>query len=158
MKPALPRLPHSHLFTRLQPSPSRGIGVFAIRDIPAGTNPFIGDRNDAVEVPVGVVEALDDPEMRRMYVDFCPVVDGCFIAPIDFSQLTQSWYLNHSDQPNVVCDAEMSFRTNVLIPRGEELTTDYRTFSEHADRFIGNGAVPFASQGTDGRRGRPAKS
>jgi hypothetical protein len=136
---ALPRhLPHANLFTRLQPSPGRGIGVFAIRDIPAGVDPFVGDRNETVEVPVEWLASIDDPEIRRMYVDFCPVVDGFFIAPIDFNQMAQSWYLNHSDEPNVGCDANMAFRTKRAIKSGEELTTDYRTFSEHAQRIIGS--------------------
>lgn len=118
--------------------------MFAIRDIPAGTDPFLGDRSETVEVPVSAVETLQDPEMRRMYVDFCPVVDGFFIAPIDFNAMTQSWYLNHSDQPNIVCDDDMNFRARAMIDRGVELTIDYRTFSEHAGRFIGNDPVPFA--------------
>lgn len=136
--------PHGHLFTRLKPSAGRGIGVFAIRDIPAGQNPFLGDRSETVEVPVRDVDRIQDPELRRMYIDFCPVVDGFFIAPIDFNQMTQSWYLNHSDRPNIVCDADMNFRAKGLIESGVELTVDYRTFSEHAVRFIGDGLLAGA--------------
>jgi uncharacterized protein len=136
MKAVPAHLPHANLFTRLQPSPGRGIGVFAIRDIPAGIDPFLGDRNETVEVPVEWLASIDDPEIRRMYVDFCPVVDGFFVAPVDFNQMAQSWYLNHSDAPNVDCNADMSFGTKRLVTRGEELTVDYRTFSEHAYRSI----------------------
>ena len=136
MKAARFRPPHLNLFTRLKPSPGRGIGVFAIRDIPAAVDPFLGDRNESVEVSVEWVESIEDPELRRMYLDFCPVVDGFFIAPIDFNQMAQSWYLNHSDEPNVGCDANMAFKTKRAINSGEELTTDYRTFSEHAHRII----------------------
>lgn len=142
------RFPHSTLFTRIKPSPGRGVGVFAIRDIPHGTDPFLGDRSETVEVPVECVNGIDDPEMRRMYVDFCPVVDGCFIAPRDFNQMAQSWYLNHSERPNVLCGPDMKFRAKVAIERGRELTVDYRTFSDHAVRFIGDCPVPFAT--TDG--------
>jgi hypothetical protein len=137
MKAVPAHLPHANLFTRLQPSPGRGIGVFAIRDIPAGIDPFLGDRNETVEVPVEWLASIGDPEIRRMYVDFCPVVDGVFVAPVDFNQMAQSWYLNHSDSPNVACNAEMVFGTTRPVARGEELTVDYRTFSEHAHRSIG---------------------
>ena len=45
---------------------------------------------------------------RRIYFDFCPLVDGAFVAPQDFNQITMAWYLNHSDVPNVVTDPEPS--------------------------------------------------
>ena len=129
-------LPHDHLFTRLQPSPGRGIGVFAIRDIPQGVDPFHGDHGGTVLVPMSEVERIDDPALRRLYLDFCPVVDGHHLAPADFNRMTISWYLNHADEPNIVADEVVNFVAARLILRGEELTVDYTTFSDHAGPHV----------------------
>lgn len=128
-------LPHDSFYTRLKPSPGRGIGVFAIRAIPPGMNPFAGDRLETVRVPRADVDRIDDAEVRRVYVDFCPLVDDAFVAPVDLNLLTISWYMNHSDDPNVTADADANFVTARPIAAGEELTTDYRAFSAHADRL-----------------------
>jgi uncharacterized protein len=134
-KPASPRSPpHANLYTRLQKS-KRGVGLFAIRDIPAGTTLFLGDQGETVRVSPAVVDAIDDDEIKKMYYDFCPLVDGAFITPADFNQMTMGWYMNHSDSPNVVVREGTSFHAERLIAKGEELTTDYRTYSEHAHKF-----------------------
>ena len=129
-------LPHDHLYTRLRMSPGKGIGVFAIRDIPRGQDPFLGEASGTARVPQDVVEGLDDPELRNVYLDFCPLVDGHYLAPLDFNQMTIAWYMNHADRPNVIADHDVNFAALRLIRRGEELTVDYRTFSAHAERFV----------------------
>jgi hypothetical protein len=128
-------LPHRNLYTRLQAS-SNGVGVFAIRDIPEGTVLFLGDVGATVRVPIGEVESIEDQEVRRMYFDFCPLVDGAFVCPADFNQLTMGWYTNHSDHPNVNVDEELRFSTHRLVLKGEEITTDYTRYSEHARHFL----------------------
>jgi hypothetical protein len=130
-------LPHRNLYTRLRAS-STGVGVFAIRDIPEGTKLFIGDIGETARVPVSIVDELQDAELRRMYYDFCPVVEGFFIAPVDFNQITMGWYLNHSHYPNVQINAGLQFVTARLIRLGEELTANYTTYSEHAAFYIRN--------------------
>ena len=129
-------LPHEHVFTRLGLSAGKGIGVFAIRDVPAGTDPFPGEASETTKVPITDVEAIPDLELRRFYFDFCPMVDGCFLAPISFNRLTVAWYLNHSDMPNIACHEAASFVTTGPILKGEELTVDYTTFSDHAERYV----------------------
>ena len=71
-----------------------------------------------------------------MYTDFCPVVDDYFIAPSDFNQMTMSWYMNHSDEPNVTVVPDLQFVTSRVIHVGEELTTNYTTFSDHALTYV----------------------
>ena len=44
--------------------------------------------------------------------------------------MTVSWYLNHSNNPNVEIDANYHFFAKRSIRRGEELTVDYRTYSD----------------------------
>jgi SET domain-containing protein len=129
-------LPHHHLYTRLRPSPGKGIGVFAIRDIPEGLDPFTGEGSGTVRVPRSAVESLADPEVKQMYIDFCPLLDEHYLAPASFNRLTTAWYMNHSDRPNVVSDRGINFVAARPIRAGEELTVDYRTFSDHADAFI----------------------
>ena len=137
------RLPHLNLHTRIQQA-DYGVGVFAIHEIPAGVTLFEGDNGATVMVPVSVVEEIADEAVRRMYLDFCPQEGTAFIAPRDFNQLTMGWYLNHSNTPNVSVDADGRFRTKYLICKGEELTTDYATYSASANRLIPHWAVPGA--------------
>ncbi|MGI3900001.1 MAG: SET domain-containing protein-lysine N-methyltransferase [Janthinobacterium lividum] len=134
-------LPHDRLYTRLRASPGKGVGVFAIRDIPAGLNPFVGDSNGTARVPAAVVDAIQDAELQRMYVDFCPLIDGHYFAPIDFNRMTVSWHMNHSERPNMISDPNVNFVAARLIRAGEELFIDYRTFSEHAEHFVAQWAT-----------------
>lgn len=127
--------PHQNLYTRLQRS-ADGIGVFAIRDIPAGTALFAGDSGATVRVPVRQVEQIEDDEIRRMYVDFCPIVEGAYVAPQNFNAITMGWYLNHSDDPNVIGDDSLRFVTSKFIAKGSELRSDYEAYSPQAGPHI----------------------
>jgi uncharacterized protein len=129
------QLPHRNLYTRIKAS-SKGVGLFAIRGIPKNTKLFIGDIGNTVKILVSDVDKIDDAEVRRMYIDFCPVIGNYFVAPSDFNQMTMSWYLNHSDEPNVTVVAELQFVTLRFVSLGEELTTDYTTYSDHARTYI----------------------
>jgi uncharacterized protein len=57
------------------------------------------------------------------------------VAPSDFNQITMSWYMNHSDTPNVTATPELQFVTLRFVPAGEELTADYTTYSGHAGKY-----------------------
>ena len=127
--------PHRNLYTRLKAC-AHGVGVFAIRDIPAGLRLFGGESGAIVRVPRAVVDRIADTELRRMYFDFCPSVNDVFIAPADFNLLTMEWYLNHSANPNVVADHNMRFSACRSIAVGEELTTDYASFSDHSPALV----------------------
>ena len=127
--------PHENLYTRLQVG-ANGIGVFAIRDIPAGTMLFAGNTGATTVVPAEQVETIDDDEIKRMYLDFCPLIEGAFVAPQDFNLITMDWYLNHSDRPNVVADSSLRFIASTFIPKGEELRADYTSYSDHASLFV----------------------
>jgi uncharacterized protein len=129
------KLPHRNLYTRIKAS-QKGVGLFAIRDIPQDTQLFVGDFSDIIKVPVSEVEAIADLELRQMYIDFCPVVDDHFVAPSDFNQMTMSWYLNHSDTPNVVVDPQFQCTTSTFVAAGDELTADYTTYSDHAANHL----------------------
>jgi hypothetical protein len=123
-------LPHEGVYTRLRPSRLHGIGVFAIRRIPKGTNLFKGDSDEVRWIESGELGRLPK-EVRRLYDDFCVVdKDGRYGCPPTFNRLTPSWYLNESKTPNVVCDEHLNFFANQDINSGDELTVDYITYSE----------------------------
>ena len=48
----------------------------------------------------------------------------------DTDLLTTSWYLNHSDEPNVAADEHYLFYALRDIKAEEELTVDYHTYSD----------------------------
>jgi hypothetical protein len=50
--------------------------------------------------------------------------------------MTMSWYMNHSNEPNVTVVPELQFVTTRFVPVGEELTANYTTFSDHASAYV----------------------
>lgn len=132
---AISKYPHQNSYARLQCG-AHGVGVYAIIDIPGGVRLFDDDAGETVRIPVDLVDALPEPALRRMYYDFCPLIEGQFVSPSHFDLLTTGWYTNHSDAPNVHVDLALHFTSARPIAAGEELTTNYASYSEHAQRFL----------------------
>lgn len=130
------------------------VGVYAIRDIPAGTYPFqtlLGHcfaENPIVELN------KDSPEIQQVrdFLDefFLGTQDktsgnsGTYALPIlGPNSINVSYFLNHSDNPNISvttvpnCDYSV-YITNKNITKGEELTIDYNDFvsKERSFAFI----------------------
>jgi len=124
--------PHADVFTRLAPSRIHGVGVIAIRRIRKGTYLFNHDNTQIRWVPETVVSRLPKA-LRAFYEDFTVKENGRFGCPKNFNQLTPSWYLNHSDHPNVAFDSNDEFFALRDIRANEELTVDYSTYAESAD-------------------------
>ena len=129
-------LPHEGVLTRLGVSPVHGVGVFAIRDIPAGSNVFPNDRREISWVDATVVEALPEgsPE-RRLYHDFGIRQGDRIGCPPSFDLLVTGWYLNQpgpAQQANVGADDAFDMRALCDIAAGEELTVDYAGFSDQS--------------------------
>jgi len=124
-------LPHDKVYTRLGISNIHGIGVFAISDIKKGTLLFEYDITEMVWVNASEIANTSD-KIKKMYEDFCVVKDNgtLYGCPANFNQLTMAWYMNHSDTPNVEIDENYDFRTLREIKDGEELTINYKIFSE----------------------------
>jgi len=122
-------LPHKNSFTRLAPSKIHGVGVFAITNIPQGTNIFLGDKCKMIWIDKK--EVVRQPtKIKKLYNDFC-VIRGEHYACLDnFNNLTVSWYINESTKPNVRCDKKYDFFALRSIKSGEELTADYSTYSD----------------------------
>jgi hypothetical protein len=134
-----PILPHTHSYVRLGTSKIQGIGVFAIRDIPLGTNIFSDDQLgvgwfDREEVDGQVT----DSELKKFYSDFCILKDGRYGCPVNFNSMTMGWYMNEpapGDTPNTQATDGYDFLATRDIKKGEELTTLYSTFSEVLERY-----------------------
>jgi len=126
-------LPHHGVFTRIRPSKIHGIGIFAIVNIKKGIYIFPGNDNPMVWINKSDLLNLS-PEIMKLYDDFCVIKNNgtLYGCPKNFNMLTIGWYLNHSETPNVGCDIEKGYEFFALrdIKRDEELTVDYRTFTE----------------------------
>lgn len=121
------RVPHDGVYARIGPSRTHGVGVRAIRDIPAGTRVFHGESERVAWVSRAAVRRLPDA-VRALYEDFGMVSGEWLGVPPNLNRLSVGWYVNHSDRPNLEAGDDGRFRTRRRIRKGEELTADYRTF------------------------------
>ena len=128
------QLPHEGVYVRLGVSDIHGIGVFAIRKIPKGTNIFANDGVALVWVDIANLEnSAPTLAHRALYEDFGIRRAGKIGCPTTFNNLTPGWYLNepHADgEPNVEVDAHLNFMACRDIAEGEELTVRYSAFSQ----------------------------
>jgi len=127
------------VYCRLMPSPISGVGVFAIRDIPADADPFPEDE-DKEWIPFKKEELKEiHPSVAQAIKDLCVFSEGVYWVPkIGLHTLDIAQFLNHSDAPNLVSDkfGEI-FVTSRIIKTGEELTIDYRIFDEGVEEKLG---------------------
>jgi hypothetical protein len=124
------KLPHENVFTRLAVSSNHGVGVFAIKDIPSGTNVFADDPSELIWIEVDKLKNLD-PQIKMLYNDFCVLKNGKYGCPSNFNLLTVGWYLNESkENPNVNATKNYDFIALRDIKEGEELLSNYSTYSE----------------------------
>lgn len=118
-------------YCRLQPSSIQGVGIFAIRDIPAGTNPFAG-----AILPDSYLFTKDEltdlpEEVKTMVNDFFVAdQDGLIDIPeYGLNGIDVSYFVNHSKTPNLIThDESETFVASREIKKGEELTVDYSTY------------------------------
>ena len=121
--------PHDGVFTRLGPSKTHGIGVFAIRAIKKSANVFEHDDSKMVWLEDDELKGLPGA-IKKLYEDFGVFKNGRYGCPRSFNQLTPAWYVNSSKDPNLRCDENYDFIAVRDIKQGEELTLDYSTYSE----------------------------
>lgn len=144
------RTPHDGVYARIGLSKVHGVGAIAIRDIPKGTLIFRGEIERVRWVSRAWVRRLPT-EIRRIYEDF-GMLDGDKIGvPPHLNNLSVGWYLNHSDRPNAEAGEDGRFRALRRIRKGEELTADYRTFSDEDLEFRPFGAKPVRARRVRGR-------
>jgi len=122
----------NNIYCRMRPSGTHGVGVFAVRDIPAGINPFFGVPDWGwLDIPREKI--MDDPAIpqgvKDMVVAYFEEEDGVFqVPPHTMNLINITYFLNHSDTPNMEVHEEndtITFITSRLIKEGEELTGSY---------------------------------
>lgn len=115
------------------PSPIEGIGVFAIRDIPAGVKPFGEYKMEFVNIPLD--EIRNDPlipsTVKRYVEDMCVVENGHIWLPAcGINGIHLDFFFNHSTTPNLAYGEDDDFTTTREVKAGEELTVDYGTYND----------------------------
>jgi SET domain-containing protein len=123
------KMPHDGVYARIGLSRIHGVGVLAIRDIPAGTLVFHGESEAVRWLSRAAVRRLPKA-IRALYEDFGMVWGDRIGVPPTLNMLSVGWYVNHSDRPNVEAGDDARFRALRRIRKGEELTADYRTFTD----------------------------
>ena len=122
-------------YVMIKASPVHGIGVFAIRDIPKGTQDIFSQGiGEWIEVSKKEVDALPK-HSRDLVENHCLFDDKSYFIPdYGFKLVDLVIYLNHSDTPNVVSinDGER-FEAIRDIACGEELFVDYGTIVEEEE-------------------------
>jgi len=120
-------------YCRIMPSSIEGVGIFAIREIPKGTNPFFNaPKQKWLNINVEEFDAFD-PEIKKMISDFfAPNEDGTFSIPeCGLNGIDMSFFLNCSESPNVkTIDGGTNFETLRKIEKNEELTVAYSDYDE----------------------------
>lgn len=126
------KIPHEGVYTRLGQSEVHGIGVFSVKDIPKGTIIFKGDETELIWIDKKEINNAE-PEIRKLYDDFCIIKGDRYGCPENFNSLTVGWYINESkDSPNVEFNAEYEdFIALRNIKQGEELLVDYSKYSDY---------------------------
>ncbi len=137
------RAPHDGVYARIGLSDVHGVGVRAIRIIPAGTLVFQGESERLAWVSRAQVRRMPKA-VRALYEDFGMVSGDQLGVPPSLNMLSVGWYVNHSEAPNVEAGDDGRFRALRRIRVGEELTADYRTFVDEP--------LPFKPKGN--RRSR----
>ena len=124
------------VYCRLRPSKIHGVGIFAIRDIPKGKDPFksfLPYKFVAVDVEAVFQNPKIDPAVKELASDMYSVVDGkLYLYKGGLNGIDISFFLNHSEKPNLIAtqDGE-TFVSMRKIKKGEELFSDHRTYSDN---------------------------
>ncbi|MEI7425106.1 MAG: SET domain-containing protein [Candidatus Staskawiczbacteria bacterium] len=122
---------------RLRASKIEGVGVFAIKDIPKGKDPFPGIKNGKWhKFDIKELKNLDKTVLA-MIDDFFVIEDNSnvYIPEIGLNGIDISFFLNNSKNPNLKIvgdgkDEAVFFKTAKNIKKGEELTVSYATYDK----------------------------
>jgi SET domain-containing protein len=125
-----------NIYCRIKPSSVAGVGVFAIRDIPKGTNPFkMFKEGDFVEADAKeIFDNLNIPQTVKELINDMYVVEEekIYLNSFGLNSINISSLLNHSNNPNMeTTDGAENFIALRDIKTGEELFVNYYTYSEN---------------------------
>ena len=120
------RYAEQHTWVRLAPSAIHGVGVFAIRPIPAFCDPFPDCHNLFRRIPLECLTHLPEPVQKMMLDYLYNDEEYVWVPDLTLNQLNISFFLNSSEHPN--CEHHENGRITTLrdIEVGEELTHYYK--------------------------------
>ena len=114
------------IYCRLAPSPIHGVGVFAIKNIPKGTNPFSNSfmAQEAVVLDKNRIKDLG-PEILSLLHDQHPTIDQTKQIVSNFpNQIIWSDFINYTDKPNIELMTNGEWTALRDIIKGEEILED----------------------------------
>jgi len=118
-------------YCRIKVSKINGVGIFAIRNIPAGINPFKGIcKQKWIEMKLSDFKNLDRG-ILEMIDDFFVIEknEKLLVPENGLNGMDISFFLNNSKNPNMeTLDGGFTFLTLRKIKKGEELTVSYKTY------------------------------
>ncbi len=123
---------------RVRPSSLDGVGVFALADIPAGTNPFYGPPpcEDIVQLHMADMDGLSE-DMRTMLLDYHLPIDHYIPVAKNGMPMGIQHFMNHSDKDFNIRLVESSKKactkwlqpcTTREVKKGEELLVNLLPF------------------------------
>jgi hypothetical protein len=110
--------------TKLAPSlVCDGVGVFAITEIDSNYVLFDDVEPDTVHIPY---EMITNISVRKHLTSTCNSDEFGFYLSRTYNNINMSYYINHSDTPNVYHDLKQDKYVTIrsILP-GEELTCTY---------------------------------
>ncbi|MDD5417678.1 MAG: SET domain-containing protein [Candidatus Nanoarchaeia archaeon] len=118
-------------YCQLKPSKISGVGVFAIKNIPAGIDPFpLVKKSKWIRIKEEDIMDLDD-DIKKLIDDFYVIEpEGVWISDAGLNGVDISFFVNHSKNPNLRRIESGDFITLREIKKGEELTVDYSTYDD----------------------------
>ena len=127
------------IYCRIGISKVHGVGVIAIKDIPKGIKPFATlskEKDKIINLSKDDVKDIN-PNVRKILTDFFfnEKRDEYDVLASGPNNLNISFYINHSNKPNIdiIADTESNyygFITNRIIKKGEELFINYNEYNK----------------------------
>lgn len=117
-----------NVYCKIGRSNIHGVGVIAIRDIPRGTDPFVGHHEeDYIVFTKEELKNIDD-EVKKLIHDFFIIQGNKYLIPKSgLNGIDISYFMNHSNTPNIQTDAKGEQNYAICdIKKGEELTINYK--------------------------------
>lgn len=127
------------IYVRIKRSPIHGVGLFAIRDIPKGIDPFetLIDEPD-ITFSKKELKAELPKEVYEIVTAYCAEENGKVFIPVyGFNPIDILYLINHSEDPNIATTYDGSTFTAVRdIKKGEELFSDFSVYHDGSENYI----------------------
>ncbi|MFH1233566.1 MAG: SET domain-containing protein [Patescibacteria group bacterium] len=126
-------------YCRLRSSVIEGVGIFAIRDIPANKDPFEGVKDQQWhKFNMSELKKLNK-EVLKMIDDFYVIEKNKTVSIPEYAlnNMDISFFVNNSESPNLkTIDNGFTFITLRKVKKGEELTVAYETYDYKYERKV----------------------